>query len=295
MSAPTTRGRMRDTNGLFSMVAVDQRESLRTMLAQAGQLPVSDAMMRGFKVEVARALSPVASALLVDTDFALQPILDADALAKGCELIVAVDAISYDAAGVAQATNLRRDLTGKDWDERVAGLKYLLLWTPGAWLGCDRADVQEFIDDAKRAGIDGVLEVIVREEDGSSPAPARQAQLLVDAAEDTATLGATLYKTEVPSRNLAPAEEVTRVSALISEKVTCPWVVLSGGVAGDDFPEAVQRTAAGGAEGFLAGRAVWHRATALLGSDSVDYLHTDSVRNIAGLRSALRAGRGLSA
>ena len=87
---------MRDTNGLYSMIAVDQRDSLRAMLAQSGYVPVTDDQMREFKVKVARALSPAASALLVDTDFALQPILDADALAQGCDLIVAVDAISYE-------------------------------------------------------------------------------------------------------------------------------------------------------------------------------------------------------
>ena len=213
---------MQDADGLYSMVAVDQRDSLRTMLAQSGSVPVTDDQMREFKVKVARALSPVASALLVDTDLALQPILDADALAEGCDLIVAVDAISYTPQGVSQATALRKDLLGAAWDERVAGLKFLLLWTPGQWLGCDQAEVQQFIDEAARAGVDSVLEVIVREVDGSAPSPGRQARLLVEAAKHTAPLGATLYKTEVPYRNQASSEDVTQASALISDSVDVP-------------------------------------------------------------------------
>jgi sulfofructosephosphate aldolase len=284
-------GRMRDADGLYSMVAVDQRESLRAMLAQSGSGPVTDDQMREFKVKVARALSPVASALLVDTDLALQPILDADALAEGCDLIVAVDAISYSPQGVAQATALRKDLLGTAWDKRVAGLKFLLLWTPGQWLGCDASEVQQFIDDAARAGLDSVLEVVVREADGSPPPPGRQAQLLVEAAKQTAPLGATLYKTEVPYQNRASAEDVTRVSALITGSIECPWVILSSGVPGDQFPQAVQRTAQGGAEGFLAGRAVWRKAAALAGEAAVNCLSNESVATVAGLREALRAGR----
>ena len=296
MSAPLSPpARMRDRNGLYSMVAVDQRESLREMLARSGELPVTDERMSQFKVEVARALSPFASALLVDIDFAMQPILDADALAQGCDLIVALDSIHYDATGVAQSTKLRRDLLGVSWDTRVAGMKYLLLWTPGEWLGCDRAEVQEFIDEAARAGVDSVLEVIVREPDGSAPAPERQAQWVLAAARDTAPMGATLYKTEVPFRNLASADEVTRVSEQITEAVDSPWVVLSGGVAVEQFPEAVERTARGGAEGFLAGRAVWSNATSLTGNAVTDYLNTHSVDTMVGLREALRLGAARSA
>lgn len=290
-ATPASRARMRDANGLYSMVAVDQRESLRVMLAQSGRTPVTDGRMREFKIEVARALSPVASALLVDTDFALQPILDAGVLAEGCDLIVALDDITYHPAGATEATALRKDLLGATWDGRVAGLKYLLLWTPGKWLGCDEAEVLEFIDEADRAGVDSVLEVVVREEDGAPPTPGRQAELLVEAAKQTASLGATLYKTEVPYRNLAPADEVIRVSARITDNVGCPWVVLSSGVAGDQFAQAVQRTARGGAEGFLAGRAVWRNATAMIGEAVTGYLSTESVKTVAGLREALRAGR----
>ena len=84
---------------------------------------------------------------------------------------------------------------------------------------------------------------------------------------------------------------MTRVSALITGSIECPWVVLSSGVPAEEFPQAVQRTARGGAEGFLAGRAVWRKATALAREDAVNYLANESVATLAGLREALRAGR----
>ena len=60
--------------------------------------------------------------------------------------------------------------------------------------------------------------------------------------------------------------------------------------------ESVARTggieaANGGGYDFLAGRAVWRKATALAREDAVNYLANESVATMAGLREALRAGR----
>jgi len=283
--------RLRDSDGLYSMVAIDQRESLRVMLTKPGHESVTDDDLREFKVEVAHAVSPVASGLLVDVDYGMQPILDADALAPGCDLIVAVDIITYNAAGGAVSTALREDLLKSTWDPRVAGLKFLLLWTPGEWLGCTENDVQRYIAAAADAGVESVFEVVVREADGSSPTPERQAKLLVEAAEHTASLNATLYKTEVPFRNAASTDEVIGVSQLITDRVSCPWVVLSSGVKAEEFPEAVTRTAQGGAEGFLAGRAVWGKATQMARAEGLEYLKDQSVLAVDGLRRAALSGR----
>jgi sulfofructosephosphate aldolase len=283
--------RLRDSDGLYSMVAIDQRESLRVMLTKPDHAAVTDDDLREFKVEVARAVSPVASALLVDVDYGMQPILDADALAPGCDLIVAVDIITYNAAGGAVSTALREDLLKSTWDPRVAGLKFLLLWTPDGWLGCTQNDVQRYIDAAADAGVESVFEVVVREVDGSSPTPERQAKLLVEAAAHTAPLNATLYKTEVPFRNAASADEVIAVSQLVTDRVSCPWVVLSSGVKAEEFPEAVNRTAQGGAEGFLAGRAVWGKATQMAPAEGLEYLKDQSVLAVDELRRAALAGR----
>jgi sulfofructosephosphate aldolase len=285
--------RLRDSDGLYSMVAIDQRESLRVMLTKPDHAPVTDDDLREFKIEVARAVSPVASALLVDADYGLQPILDANALAPECDLIVAVDIIKYSTTGGAVSTSLREDLLKSAWDRRVAGLKFLLLWTPGEWLGCGESDLQRFVAAAADAGVESVLEVVVREADGSSPSPERQAKLLVEAAAHTAQLNATLYKTEVPFRNAASSEDVSGVSQMITDRVSCPWVVLSSGVKAEEFPEAVTRTAQGGAEGFLAGRAVWGKATQMAPAPGLEYLKDQSVTAVDDLRRAAIAGRSV--
>jgi sulfofructosephosphate aldolase len=66
-----------------------------------------------------------------------------------------------------------------------------------------------------------------------------------------------VYKAEVPYHGRADRQTIERRCREISAVLPCPWVVLSQGVDADDFPGAVEAACAGGASGFLAGRAVW--------------------------------------
>ena len=287
MPATTDDSRLRDAVGGYTMVAIDQRESLRVMMRGGTTKSVTDAQLGDFKVAVAKALSPHASALLVDTDLGLGPIADADALDPGCRLVVAVDRITYRTDGTVERTELRTDLLGAAWDERVAGLKFLLLWSPGGWIGGDAEAVPAFVEGAKQAGLESVLEVVVRESDGSMPTDNRQAELLVAAAMEMSEYGATLYKTEVPFRGRAADADVIRVSEELTRVLPCPWVVLSSGVAATDFPRAVRNTALGGASGFLAGRAVWSSATGLPAHERDGHLRSDAVTALHLLSSTL--------
>ena len=60
--------RLRDARGRFSMLAIDQRESLRQMLGAATGEPVGDDALVAFKTLVVRTLTPHASGVLIDRD-----------------------------------------------------------------------------------------------------------------------------------------------------------------------------------------------------------------------------------
>ena len=62
-------------NGTFLMVAMDQRESLRAMLAQHHPEPIEDDQLVRFKVAVARELSPYASGFLIDRRFGFDEVV----------------------------------------------------------------------------------------------------------------------------------------------------------------------------------------------------------------------------
>jgi sulfofructosephosphate aldolase len=71
---------------------------------------------------------------------------------------------------------------------------------------------------------------------------------------------------------------ITAVAARVTAVLDCPWVVLSSGVTADDFPAAVQACEAGGADGFLAGRAIW--ADAVSADDPAEFLRTVSAARL---------------
>jgi sulfofructosephosphate aldolase len=87
-------------------------------------------------------------------------------------------------------------------------------------------------------------------------AEARHAAIL-QAAREIATLGGSIYKAEMPGYLPGDLSRVRAHAELMSEIVPGPWVVLSNGVAQSDFAPGLGEACLGGAQGFLAGRAIW--------------------------------------
>ena len=127
--APGLRALAR-ANGTFTMLAIDQRESLRTLLVAGGH-PASDADLSAFKVDVARTLSPVASAMLIDRDYGLDAVRAAGAVAPSCGLIVAVDRLIQQPGGPLEWSELDRPaLTEALAEAGAVALKFLVVWRP---------------------------------------------------------------------------------------------------------------------------------------------------------------------
>ena len=75
---------------VFSIIAMDQRNTLRRMFAAAGH-DATDDDLRTAKADVARILTPGASGLLSDPTYGVPAITAAGALASGCGLLVAAE------------------------------------------------------------------------------------------------------------------------------------------------------------------------------------------------------------
>jgi sulfofructosephosphate aldolase len=260
-AAPTLDAIARPS-GTFAMLALDQRESLRAIIAgRTGRdlAAVPDEELRAFKVAVAKTLTPVASAVLLDVDFGLEPVLSAGALAAGCGLIVAADALTQSPGAPVEDTNLdpRVDPATAAASGAVA-LKLLVLWRGPREAEAIASLSRRFVDRCRSGGLLSVLEPVVRLPRGESADGGwdREASIL-DAAEALGSIGADLYKAEVPLHGRAEPAELTERCRAIGERVGGPWVVLSQGVELEDFPGAVEAACRGGASGFLAGRAVW--------------------------------------
>ena len=75
---------------VFSIIAMDQRNTLRRMFTAVG-LDASDEDLRTAKADVARVLTPAATGLLSDPTYGVPAITEAGALAPNCGLLIAAE------------------------------------------------------------------------------------------------------------------------------------------------------------------------------------------------------------
>ncbi|MDT0143159.1 aldolase [Microbacterium sp. PRC9] len=278
--APTIDA-LRGPSGTFAMLAIDQRESLRAMIAAGSPTATAtDQDLVDFKTTASRLLTPYATAVLLDRAYGLPA-----AAVAACPVILAADILHQEPGG---------PVTGASLDEGVnpelvssvgaAALKMLVPWLPDAR---DEAIALSaaFMDLCRAAGVPGIVEGVVRPADIASWSDERRDAALVQAAKDLAVTGPDLYKAEIPSYGRGPATVITEVSARITNVLDCPWVVLSSGVTADDFPAAVAACLDGGAEGFLAGRAVW--ADALRADETDAFLAAESTARLRALTAVV--------
>lgn len=248
--------RIARSSGTFAMVAVDQREALRGMFAAHQTEPVPDSMLAQFKVDVAEVLSPYGSALLVDEQFGLKPIMDAGVLNPNCGLIVAMDELIGPPGGAAVDTAIDHTVDPQRVKEfGGAALKLLIFYRPDEDPETRSKLALEFVSACEKVSLPSVLEIICRP--GKDAASFNREQALIDAAKEAAAWNPSLYKAEVPYYGKGDPNLITEASKKISDAIGRPWVVLSNGVSAEDFASAVKASCLGGASGFLAGRAIW--------------------------------------
>lgn len=270
LSATTTRSgelqRLARPSGAFAMLAVDQREAMRAMFAEHQADPVSDEQLTEFKLAATRVLSPYASAVLLDKQFAFDAVVAAGAVAPTCGLIAAAD--HFLAGNGELVTSVEIDRTVDPAEVRKQGavaMKLLVIYRPDE-PGTARIDmVEEFLDRCRTAGLVSIIEPVAK-------APRQGGDwdwdtCVVLAAKELGSLGADLYKAEVPFKGQGEEDAIRRRCAEITDAVSSPWVVLSSGVPAERFPRAVELACQEGASGFLAGRAVW---ASVIGSDDVE-------------------------
>lgn len=248
---------LRSAGGGFAMLALDQRESLRRMFPLADGREVGDEALRGFKATATRVLAPLASAVLLDRPYA---VTDArpDGLG-GTSLILAADVLEQPPGQPVLATTLDPAVT-PEFIRRVgaAAVKFLVIWRPDGRAEQRAELIGSFLSVARAAGVASLVEAIALPATGSEWAsPEAFHAAVLDAAREISPLGATIYKAQVPGYLPGDFSLVRRHAERLTDIVAGPWVVLSNGVHQSDFAPALREAVLGGAQGFLAGRAIW--------------------------------------
>lgn len=246
-------------SGAFAMVAMDQRESLRSMFADAGAgRPADDVLVR-FKLDVARTLGPLASGFLIDRTLGFEDVRATGLLPPACGLILAADVLQQAPGGMVDETELDEAVFAADADlTGVAGIKLLVIWRRDDRRPHRVELARRFVADATRRGVLSVLEPVVRATRAELDAGTWDAdEAIREAARELSPLGANLYKAQVPRSGSGTPRELRGACEQLGDAVTGPWVVLSQGVAAGAFLSAVTAACQSGASGFLAGRALW--------------------------------------
>ena len=259
---------LRRPSGAFAMLAVDQREALRSMMTEASGAaePVSDDVVIDFKLTAARLLTPFASAVLIDREFAFDRAVAAGVVADGCGLISSADQFipaHGQLVGEVEIDRLVDPIRVRD--QGAVAMKLLVLHRPDQPGDARRAMVDEFVTICDRAGLASIIEPVCRAPLTDGMAWDHEDAIIAAAAE-LGDRGADLYKGEMPLQGAGDESEMRERCRALTATVGSPWVILSSGVAEADFPTAIRVACEEGASGFLAGRAVW---ASCLGRDDV--------------------------
>lgn len=260
-------GRIARGDGTLAILAMDQRNTLRRMLA-AERKPTDDETMRAFKVAVTAALSPAASAVLLDPDYGVPAVASAAARAAGCGLLVAAEPAERDSFN-GEPRSRRDPARDAAFVRGIGGdaVKFLVQLRPDRRRAPGEPDlagevietVAAVVADCRAAGIPSVIEALLYPLPGEEPlTPAKREDLIVASAEALGATAPDLLKLEYPGS----ARGCERIAAALS----VPWAVLSAGAPFEAFERVVKDACEhGGACGFIAGRAFWKEAVALEG------------------------------
>ena len=266
------------------MLAVDQREALRVMISEHQDAPVTDEQVQSFKLTAARILTPFASAVLIDRQFALEAALDQQVVADGCGLIASADHFESAHGELVGEVTIDHGIDPVALRKRgVVALKLLVLYRPDGGAAERIAMTKEFIEICASAGLVSIIEPVSRKPLDGGPWDWNNG--IVAAAEELGSLGADLYKAEVPYHGEASEADVRAACRRLSDVIDGPWVVLSSGVSEQRFPQAVAWACAEGALGFLAGRAVW--ASSIGATELEVELRTNAVERLRKLRAVV--------
>lgn len=262
------------SDGTLAIVAMDQRNTLRRMLT-AVERPTDPDTIRAFKVDVTEALSPTASAVLLDPDFGVPAVQEAGALAGGCGMLVAAeppDRISWEGepraslAGGTTAAEVRA--MGGDAVKLLVQMRPDRTHRPGEPdLVAEVVDVvRTVVEDCAAVGVPSVVETLLYALPGEDPlTPRRRAELITESARILSEVGPDLLKLEYPSDAAG--------CRAVGEVTTVPWAMLSAGMDFEPFLEAIGNACdEGGASGFIAGRVYWKEAVALEGEQRRAFL-----------------------
>jgi tagatose 1,6-diphosphate aldolase len=306
--------------GVIAAAAMDQRGSLQKALATSRGVEVkaiTPAIMSEFKIAVSRALTPHASAILLDPEFGLEA---AHARASKAGLILAYELSGYDNTRPGRLPDLLPHVSVKrirDWG--ADAVKILIYYTPFE---------DEDVNDIKHAFIERIgaecdtyempffLEFVGYDPKGGDEKGFEYArhkpEIVKKSMEEFSKpqYGVDILKVEVPinaeyvegsavyrGQKAYSRDEALKHFREAAAIATRPFIYLSAGVGNQQFTESLGMAAEAGTDfsGVLCGRATWKDGVPVYAKQGLkaleEWLEKEGVRNINAVNQALTAAK----
>ncbi len=303
-----------NSQGVIAAAAMDQRGSLQKSLAKEKGSDVGSAMMEEFKSIVTEALTPHASAILLDPEFGLPA---SKRRARNAGLLLAYEKTGYDKTGPGRLPDLLDNWSARRLKEAGADcVKILLYYTPtdGEAIN-DRkhAWVERIGDECRANDIPYFLEFVGYEEgadekglDFAKKKPEIVTASMAEFSKDK--YGVDVLKVEVPvnmkfvegAKSFGGQKAYSKQEAMdhfrkAAAVATKPFIYLSAGVSNAEFNESLALAAEAGVKfnGVLCGRATWKDGIPVYAKQGAkafeQWLQTEGVKNISNVNESLKA------
>lgn len=314
------------SNGVIGALAMDQRKSLRRMIAQSAGVPleqISDATLADFKQTVTEVLSPQASAILLDTEYGLS---GAARRHSRCGLLLAYELDGYENPRPHRMLALMPDLSAQRLTELGAdGVKILLHFSPDDPAGANEEKfrmIERIGGECDALGLPFFLEPLLYDpsqpliqmgnsaqaQDAAFEFARRKPQMVVDMMREFSKpqYRVDVLKVEFPvvarfvessatfgGRAAYSMEEALTWYRLADEAAGRPYIYLSAGVSNCDFLESLRMAVAAETHfsGVLCGRATWQDGVGAFTTGGVhgftEWLGTVGVANMEALNRSI--------
>lgn len=288
ISSGKLRGIMKlaDTSGRFKMMAIDQRGSMVTALAEALDIEKTTVQyddVASIKTLITKVLAPNSTAVLTDPIYG-HPYSITE-IPRDVALLLAYEESGYVSEGVSENERLSTPID--NWTIAKAqragadAIKLLAYYHPDsskATLQHQQDFVRHVGDECEKQDIPFLLELVSYALEGTTKSvefAKQKPDLVIRSVQEfiDPSYKVDILKLEFPADLKYTEEfkdssfyagdtaynlnEVKEVCKKLDEASALPWVILSAGVDIEEFIENVQLASAAGASGFLCGRAIW--------------------------------------
>lgn len=304
--------KMSDKNGVIAALAIDQRGSLKKMLAAAANKPANEEDIVEFKKAISSELTPYASAILLDPEYGLPA---SKVRADGSGLLVSYEKTGYDATEPGRLPDLISVWSVRRLKEAGAdSIKFLLYIDPDedkSIIDQKEAFVERVGDECVAEDIPFFVELVTYDDSIGDVKSAEYAKVkphkVIEAMKEFSKpkYNIDVLKVEVPI-NLDYVEGFNGDNPVVytkdeaikyfkeqSDATKLPYIFLSAGVSAQAFRDELHLAKDADAKfnGVLCGRATWKGAIEPFAKDGEEagkkWMNDQGKKNIEELNKVL--------